>query len=777
MTVSVKPPLTLRIICLLIISSGFASLCWEVIWQIKSTLALGISAWGTAVTLAVTMDGMGIGALLMGRALRAGSSIPAIAIYGMLEFFIGLFGLMLNMAFSCVERLDSWVYIELPDDVSMIHILSIVAVLGVPALCMGASLPVFGLIARQYQIPISKLYGLNTLGAAIGVLFTALVLIPLVGITRTIWIIAAINAVVCFAAWAMASGSQAIDVPSQAAPPKPAYLSSRFEESFIVFATGFATFALEVAWFRSLANAFPNSTDVFAVLLACMLVALGMSARNVPKLKQKNKPLYVQVVLAGILILLITPLIERFDIFFIWFENHIIAEDRTYLLNPDNFTFHWTAVFPYIYGLSRLSFLTAYFIIPPMLFLGAALPWVLDSQASARAIGKLYALNTLASIMGAVGAAWFLLPTIGFAKTAWIAGSLVVFAGILATPPQKRPAWAVAGIAALMVAMFFEAGIGKVRVQGYWANIERNPAKILGFYEGPEATTSAVEYKTGDRGLLIGSASASREAPEHEYNPNLHYIAWMGHLPMLLAPDPENALVICFGTGQTANAIRKENPQSLDIVDINPRVFKLAPYFHSNENVLHDPRVKKVVMDGRAYLRRTQKMYDVISLEPMPPSAVGVNNLYSREFYELASKRLSPKGVIAQWLPFHSVAPHSAVSIARTFAEAFPNAVLWIDPESTSDGILLGTKDASLDIARTWQGFARTHIKRDLTRKEVQQNIALNPEMLKRYGAYGEIITDDNQLLAYGGALYFYIGLIQKNFELLHRINDKIKMP
>jgi predicted membrane-bound spermidine synthase len=43
--------------------------------------------------------------------------------------------------------------------------------------------------------------------------------------------------------------------------------------------------------------------------------------------------------------------------------------------------------------------------------------------------------------------------------------------------------------------------------------------------------------------------------------------------------------------------------------------------------------------------------YDVITLEPPPPSAAGVANLYSRDFYELARARLAPAGLVAQWWP------------------------------------------------------------------------------------------------------------------------------
>ena len=41
-------------------------------------------------------------------------------------------------------------------------------------------------------------------------------------------------------------------------------------------------------------------------------------------------------------------------------------------------------------------------------------------------------------------------------------------------------------------------------------------------------------------------------------------------------------------------------------------------------------------MDGRTWMRRTDKEYDVITLEPMPPTFAGVNNLYSLEFYQAA---------------------------------------------------------------------------------------------------------------------------------------------
>ncbi|MBP7252528.1 MAG: spermine synthase, partial [Alphaproteobacteria bacterium] len=222
--------------------------------------------------------------------------------------------------------------------------------------------------------------------------------------------------------------------------------------------------------------------------------------------------------------------------------------------------------------------------------------------------------------------------------------------------------------------------------------------------------------------------------------------------PMLLHPNPRDALVICFGTGQTSNAVRRENPDHLDIVDLNANVFKLAHFFEKNQNVLDDPRVQPMVMDGRAYIRRTVKNYDVITLEPMPPHFAGVNALYSQEFYQHARAKLRPDGVIAQWLPFHLVAPYYIASIVKTFHSVFPNAILWIDPVSTT-GILLGTKDDQAAFGTQWPGFARTPITRGLDETGVRQAVLMTKRQLNLFDAKATIISDDNQLLAYGDAV------------------------
>lgn len=781
----------LKILYILVIASGFATLAWEVIWQIKASLALGVSAWGAAITLIVIMGGMSLGGLWMGDALRQRKNVKAVLLYGTLELLIGLTGFFFSGAFHLLEQLDVWAYQHVFSSISLVYIFGLILICGLPALCMGATLPVFGVIAQEFKISIAKLYSLNTLGAASGTLIVALLLIPLFGISHTILFIALMNmsigvvAILFFFKREKTGFEKVVRfVPVEGSKGESPVLS---QSLFIVFVTGFATFALEIAWFRALTNFYPNTTDVFASMLAAVLIALGLSAKNVFKLKKKNRSLGTQMSVAGFLILLITPIFERLDYSTILLKKmsvNLKANSQAnldvslnWVLDPNTFNLHWYIILFYLFQ-SAINFtVICLLIIPPMRYLGVAFPWFLENEHMAPHTGTLYAINLLAAVLGAIGAAWILLPTIGFAKTAWLAGILVVIAGIVISKPiKKQMLLGLLGVCALIIAVHFETAIGKTHVQGYsGTDKEGRAARVLDFYEGADATTSAIEYVDGSRALLINGIGAAWESGPHAYRPSVHYMAWMGYLPMLLHPDPQNALVICFGTGQTSNAVRKENPQSLDIVDVNPKVFKLGHFFRMNESVLTDPRVTPIVMDGRAYLRRTAKLYDVITLEPMPPTMAGVNALYSKEFYTSARAKLKPNGVIAQWLPFHLAAPHYCASIAKTFMSVFPNAILWIDSESHT-GILLGSKDDNVSLLNHWYGFSRNQVSYDLSQNQILQSIALNSKELAEYASYGEIITDDNQLLSYGKALYLS-NLLEANFALLKKINHKIEIP
>jgi spermidine synthase len=703
-----------------IILAGAAALSWEVIWQLMASLAIGHSAMGTAITLCVVMGGMTGGALGMGRFLRSRPTERPLRLYGCLELVVGLSGALMTRGFDVLASIDTWVWSVWPGGATWVHVLGIVALLGIPTLAMGATIPLMGLIARQSRTSIAVLYAGNTFGAFIGTLTMAFFVLPKLGIQSSATLLSILDVGVFGVCWMLSvklvdspvAASTVIETPRRIRPPGGWTLS-------VVFATGFVTFAFEVAWFRAFRAALLSTTDSFAIMLAAVLVSLAIAARIAPSIRANDRRIATVIVIAAALILCMTPVVERFSDF---------------VMNTGRY---YTVMLP-------IRFLQVLSIVgPAVILMGLALPSILEQQHTARNWAIVYAANTLGAVVGALSAAWLFLPTLGFVKTAWLTALLLAALGLYRLRGRTRIASLSLVLVALLVAMNFETGIGKERT------IAPGPIgehRLLEFREGPDSTVAAVEYENGNRALLIDGFQAASE-----YGGKV-YMTWMGTLPMVLHPNPRQGLVICFGTGQTADAVRKEGIEHLDIVDLNAAVFALAHHFPSNEGVLEDERVGKIVMDGRAWMRRSRRTYDVITLEPMPPAFAGTNALYSREFYQAARARLKPGGIMAQWVPFHLLPPPDAMAVSQTFREVFPDSILWKEPNG-SNGILLGRVRAENQgpLGSEWPGFARQAPGRILSPEEIKTAVLLDGDALERYASSSEPITDDNQRLAYGG--------------------------
>ena len=98
----------------MIFFGGVAALSWELVWQLQAALACGVSALGTALTLAATMGGMTVGALTAGRWLRGRRIEHPLRAYGWLELAIGANGLLILPGFALLETLDTLVFSSAP---------------------------------------------------------------------------------------------------------------------------------------------------------------------------------------------------------------------------------------------------------------------------------------------------------------------------------------------------------------------------------------------------------------------------------------------------------------------------------------------------------------------------------------------------------------------------------------------------------------------------------------------------------------------------------------
>jgi hypothetical protein len=117
------------------------------------------------------------------------------------------------------------------------------------------------------------------------------------------------------------------------------------------------------------------------------------------------------------------------------------------------------------------------------------------------------------------------------------------------------------------------------------------------------------------------------------------------------------------------------------VVELVPSVAALFGFFHPDgPRLLESPRAHVIVDDGRRFLERTRDTYDVVVIDPPPPvETAGSSLLYSREFYEAVKRRLTPRGIVQQWIPGGE--PAVMAAFTRAFREEFAHAQGFLSVE------------------------------------------------------------------------------------------------
>jgi spermidine synthase len=125
------------------------------------------------------------------------------------------------------------------------------------------------------------------------------------------------------------------------------------------------------------------------------------------------------------------------------------------------------------------------------------------------------------------------------------------------------------------------------------------------------------------------------------------------HLSMLAHSLPENVLVLSGGAGGVLNEILKYRIKKIDYAEMDPLIIKTLSLFPTQmtESELKNSRVNVNFTDGRLFLKQTDSSYDMIYVGLNNPSDLQVNRLFTKEFYQIARKKLNAEGIFVTTLP------------------------------------------------------------------------------------------------------------------------------
>lgn len=739
MSVAGPSRITLIVPAVLLCISGAAALIYQVLWIKQLSLVVGVEVYAITTGISAFFAGLALGGWLFGRwADRLHQ--PAL-LYAILEVLVAVLGVGATFALSLSAPVFAW----LQQYVGVLAWVLPFALVGVPALLMGGTLPV---LVRSLATAPGKaggqLYAANTLGAIAGTLLAAFVLVATLGVRGSALAAAMFNLLAAAGAlwWQYQQPAMKLATvkhQSEQVPDRTAL--------WLYAVAGGVALGYEVVWSQSIVQFMSTRTYAFAVVLATYLAGLflgsALLSRRVDRIRDPWGVFGLLIVGAGLVALLEIALLGR------WL---VMAQTQAEV---------WLLAL----GASELAGMSARFAVAalsivflPTLLLGAAFPLALrlsvGSERVGRDVGAVVAFNTLGGIIGVLLCGFVLIPLLGLVRTLGLLAVIAAGIGYLAVRKghgvKKGRRQAVVAFGLVSVALALLTPVDKLASLLPGA---RNGT--LAFYEeGRGGTVAVVTQGKGQNAfqrLYIQGVSNTGDAM-----PSLRYMRIQALLPLLIHNgEPRSALVIGFGTGITAGALLKyPGLEHRVVAELLPSVIKAAPLFKGNFTAASDPGVDVRLRDGRQELLRSPQDYDLITLEPPPPSAAGVVNLYSRDFYQLAASRLQKNGLVAQWLPLPTQNIEDSRSLVRSFLDVFPYANVWTS--EFHEMLLVGSMEPiELDVTKISQRFQQDSVRGTLQDVGIGSAAALlstwvtDRAGLERFAADAPAVTDDQPRIEY----------------------------
>jgi spermidine synthase len=295
----------------------------------------------------------------------------------------------------------------------------------------------------------------------------------------------------------------------------------------------------------------------------------------------------------------------------------------------------------------------------PVTALGAAAPFLvrLSLQAveeAGRVAGRLYALSTAGSLVGTFLAALVLIPWIGTQRTIVATGACVAVGSAL----LAGRAWVLAPVAAAAL-----LAIPPAQVKSALFETESEYQYIRVVSDGD-----------GGRDLELNEGVVSHSTWHPHTVLTGRYWDLFLMLPPLLERPARDMLVIGNAGGTIGRAYgRYYADVAIDGVELDPELNTVARrWFGAGDN----PRLRLIAADGRPFLERTDKRYDLIVVDAYRQPYVPFY-LATSEFFRLARERLRPGGMIALNVAATPGDHKLSDAVGTTLLTAFPQAWRW----------------------------------------------------------------------------------------------------
>lgn len=277
----------------------------------------------------------------------------------------------------------------------------------------------------------------------------------------------------------------------------------------------------------------------------------------------------------------------------------------------------------------------------------------LSSGRDESSAGKVYAYETLGTIIGGIVCTYLLIPYLNsFQASLWLAVlncvvCLVLIAPYWRTGPFQKTILVILIVLLLSSGYLVLAGQAD-RLHDYSVRAQWKNQNVVHYQNSQYGNICILEnegqyifFLDGIPGIIIPV-------------PDIAFIEEFVHLPLLAHPEPASVLVLSGGTGGVIDeTLKHPSIETVEYAELDPLLLDLLRKFPTplTESELNDTSVQIRHIDGCLLLKTTRNKYDVILVGIQEPSNLQANRFFTEEFFSLAREKLNEGGILVLGLP------------------------------------------------------------------------------------------------------------------------------
>lgn len=683
------------------VSIAIAANAWIRLFKIL----FGDSLFVSNAVITILLFGIAAGSFYFGR--KVDNDKNELHIFFISELGIGAFSFLLLLLFQVILAISKFIVSQTHSEsflLLLFQIIIAVAFLLPPSILVGATLSTLSRFFIESSSRVSReignLLGIKLFGVAAGCILSGFFFFHVFGIKQSLVLAITFNLInVVLLRFLINQARATLNIESEFYNQQLKHFTtiehanSGLLKHIVIISfgiSGIIIFSYLVCWSRSFIMAV--AADTYAIQTMIIVFAFGFSIGAIlfSRLIKDSRNLHAIFAVAEISI-------GAFGILSVLFIPSLASLNNSFGSVTSNEITWGHQVFMYAVNACLIAFIPGFLIGMSFPLVGRII--LDDYEKRGSILGIVFAIFAIGGTVGMNITYFVFIPAIGIQKSliflaliGFLIGLIVLFFSSLHYGRVTKTIIVFGSVVTLFFLSFLLPS-NMIR-----KSYEKDPkAYRMLFVNESRNTTITVHQNIKTQQLTLATNGTELASTTLE---SLTSQRILGHLPLLLHPQPDTILAFGFRSGETLKSIFLHPVKQVDCTENFPEIIEASTLLNSNHSdLMQVPDFQMIHRDGKNFNLLIPKKYHIIINNLVHPAFDGNARFFTLNHFQACRNNLTPGGLMAAGVPLYKMSIEDFKILLHTFQSVFPVTTLWYGNNCLSPyAILIGSMDSEFRI-------------------------------------------------------------------------------